>query len=186
MAAPLSSSPPASNRRISVDQLVELLAPALGREKSHELILACAKSLGHPVDRLTLKQALTLLESLGSDAGIVGISARFAQARLLAPQKKRADSAAPQSSLASASESASSRPAATIESDALAALLAHSIGTEKSREVVQLALAQLGISTRNLSAEQAHAVLECCAKMDGIVGVTARFAKARLILRLKK
>jgi hypothetical protein len=47
-------------------------------------------------------------------------------------------------------------------------------------------LAQLGISTRDLNAEQAQAVLEFCAKLDGIVGVTARFAKARLILRLKK
>jgi hypothetical protein len=189
MAALLPSNPPVSNRPATVEQLVELIAPALGREKSRELILASAKSLGHAPDRLNLQQALAILGALGEDPGIVGISARFAKTRLVAPGKKQAPSAAQPSSTARSLapvESAPASAASQIEPDELAALLAHSIGTEKSKEVVRTALSALGLAGGGLNADQAHAILEAIAKTDGIVGVTARFAKARLLLRLKR
>lgn len=72
------------------------------------------------------------------------------------------------------------------ESKELIALLAHSLGTEKSREVVLFALSDLHISAGRLTAQHAIAVLEATAKVEGIVGVTSRFAKARLILQLKR
>ena len=64
-----------------------------------------------------------------------------------------------------------------------AALLEHTLGSEKSSEVVASAMQSLGISDGRLVREKAVAVLEVIAKGQGIAGVVGRFAKARLILK---
>jgi hypothetical protein len=62
-------------------------------------------------------------------------------------------------------------------------LLAPAIGVEKARETIESAAARLGVEAGTLSAEEALAVLDLLAKADGIIGVVARFAKARFLLR---
>ncbi|HTA89365.1 MAG TPA: hypothetical protein VK745_07315 [Polyangiaceae bacterium] len=190
MTAFVSSNPPPRDQSVSFEQLAALIVPTLGKEKSHELILSRAKSLGYSADRLNLEQALKILAVIGSESGIVGVAARFAKTRLVTPHKKQMQAQSMPRSLAPAVEapvsSVSPSVGGTLESEELVALLAQSLGTEKSREVVHSALSDLRITPGRLTAGQANAVLEITAKIEGIVGVTSRFAKARLILQLKR
>jgi hypothetical protein len=182
-----SSEPPSPNRRVSYVRLVELVAPALGQEKSAEVILSTAMRLDFPVDDLNLERALEILTSLGSQPGIVGIAARFAKTRLLSPRKlsskpPRTSTGAPgpEKPVPGKSDAETVR----MTTAEVAALLSHTLGTAKSEEVVAAALSQLGVTAGALDLHQALAVLEHLAGHPGLVGVASRFAKARLILRL--
>lgn len=61
--------------------LAEVLSRTLGEEGARAHVARVAKQLGIG-DELTAAQALTILEALAGEAGIVGISARFAKARI--------------------------------------------------------------------------------------------------------
>jgi hypothetical protein len=183
----LPSNPPRGSELVRFDHVVELLAPALGKEKSEELISSFAKSHNYSMDQLSFEQALEMLTTLGEEPGIVGVSARFAKARLVMPQGTPSLAYRPEGSLPPHAETASSlRPVtATLDSGELVSLLAKSLGTEKSREVVSAALSGLGFAAGTLDLHQAQQVLDLTAQTEGIVGVTSRFAKARLMLRFK-
>ena len=187
MAAFLSSNPPRDNEFVRFDHVVELLAPALGKEKSEELISSFARAHDYSTDQLKFEQALEILTALGEEPGIVGVSARFAKARLVMPHGTRSQAHSPERSLQPPNEAASSlRPAtSTLDSGELVSLLAKSLGTEKSREVVSAALSELALAAGILDMDQAQRVLDLTAQSEGIVGVTSRFAKARLMLRFK-
>ena len=64
-------------------------------------------------------------------------------------------------------------------------ILAPTIGQEKAAESIAFATRLKGISEDRLTQEQALSVFEVLANIDGIVGVTARFARARLMLRFR-
>ncbi len=64
--------------------------------------------------------------------------------------------------------------------------LAGALSEAKAREVVDAALASLGYSRGPLSHEQMLEVLEAIAASPGIVGISARFVKSRLILQVRK
>jgi hypothetical protein len=72
-----------ANQRVERVQIVNLLAPTLGEEKSEEVVLAALTRRQLPLDTLDQKQALTLLEDLAAQHGLVGVTARFAKARLI-------------------------------------------------------------------------------------------------------
>jgi hypothetical protein len=62
-------------------------------------------------------------------------------------------------------------------------LLAPALGTEKAREAIEHAAAKRGIDlTSGLTYNGALAVLDELTTIEGIVGVVARFAKARFLL----
>jgi hypothetical protein len=63
----------------------------------------------------------------------------------------------------------------------LAQLLSQNLGVEKATELVVRAAGELAI-TGSMSNEQCLAVLEQIAQVPGLVGITARFAKGRMIL----
>lgn len=64
--------------------------------------------------------------------------------------------------------------------------LAASLGQEKAEEVVNQATRELGLPmTGDYNREQTLRLLEHLAAMAGLVGVVARFTKARLILLFK-
>ena len=71
----------------------------------------------------------------------------------------------------------------TYELEALARLLASSLGEEKAGEAVRAAARELGIvAARPVNFQQALEIFENIAQTPGIIGVTARFAKSRLHL----
>jgi hypothetical protein len=197
-------------------ELVALLAPTLGQEKSHDVVEEAARALGITADEVETAVALRLLEALGKESGIVGVAARFARQRFesrpaaenanaqeeppISSGPSSAPSSAPSSSPTSAASSAASSggpssgprriggprhgstPKRTVERHSLVALLAPTLGQEKAEDVVVGALRLLGLPEDNLDQRQALAMLEQLAGVPGLVGVTARFAKARVIL----
>jgi hypothetical protein len=64
----------------------------------------------------------------------------------------------------------------------LAKLLSASMGREKAEECISEAAASLGLGG-TFGHDDALRVLEAVATQPGIVGITARFAKSRLLLR---
>ena len=65
----------------------------------------------------------------------------------------------------------------------LAALLSQNLGTEKAVELVTAAAKELGFFDASLSTQQCLGVLERIAAQPGLVGIAARFAKSRVLLR---
>ncbi len=62
-------------------------------------------------------------------------------------------------------------------------MLAPTIGDARAVETVAAAVGKLGVSPTDMSQEEALDVLEALAGEPGTLGVTARFAKARLLLK---
>ena len=65
----------------------------------------------------------------------------------------------------------------------LVELLSSSIGYEKAGEAVLDGCRQVGHSGDEVLREDALKILETIAKTPGIVGITARFAKTRVLLK---
>ncbi len=66
-----------------------------------------------------------------------------------------------------------------IHKDELAMLLASALGLEKSVEVVTAAARSLGLSGASYSHEEARSLFDALSRVDGLVGVVARFAVSR-------
>lgn len=64
----------------------------------------------------------------------------------------------------------------------LVMMLSESLGQEKANETVAAAAQQLQLSGRDFDREETLAILELMASSPGLVGIVARFAKARAIL----
>lgn len=61
-------------------------------------------------------------------------------------------------------------------------MLSPSLGQKKAEALIQEAAQGLGLSTDLLARADALRIMEKIAEKDGIVGVTARFAKSRVHL----
>ena len=62
-------------------------------------------------------------------------------------------------------------------------LIAPALGAEKARDAIEQAAARRGVDvSTGLSHSGALAILDEMTKVEGIVGVVARFAKARFLL----
>lgn len=57
------------------------------------------------------------------------------------------------------------------------------LGDSKARDVIAKAARELRITASELDSRQAMQMLELIAAEPGLIGITARFAKARAILR---
>jgi hypothetical protein len=62
--------------------LVKLLASSVGVEKARECVTGAAHELGLASEELTQRDALSVLEHIAGQPGIVGITARFAKSRV--------------------------------------------------------------------------------------------------------
>ena len=161
----------AGPRSLSVDDLVAMMASSVGEEKAREAVTAAVRTLG-------TAQIETVLDALALEPGVIGVAARFVRARAEGP------GAGPPSPRAA---QGSQQPrTSTIDADQIAGLFAPSLGEEKSREIVREALRQNGAPLVGIDQARALEVLEGLASERGIVGVTARFAKARLILLFRR
>lgn len=166
-------------RRITRDELARLLASALGQEKADEVVTSAAHALGFAGSSHTIEEARAILERLATTEGLIGVVARFALSRgdvdalvESAPASEARPSASPE------------RPSKSPRADVvdLLPLLAPALGTEKARDATTAVATRLGLDARCLTREEALTVLDELAREGGIVGVVARFAKARFLL----
>jgi hypothetical protein len=177
-----NSTAPPPRGGYSRGSLVELLAPALGTEQSEELVAAAAARLRLSSTRLEVRDALAIFDALSADKGIIGVSARFARARLTHQRETgrvRVSSVPPGDSTAgngSASATPRTWPAAEV-----VALLAPSLGTERAAEVVNATIAQLKLSDP-LQPREVVRLLDSLARSAGVVGAVSRFVKTRVML----
>ena len=179
-----SPSPPSKKGTLAVQDLVAMLAPTLGREKSDELVRSTASELGLTEPVLDKASALTLIDRLGAGAGLAGVAARFVRARYL---RMNVSSIRPAATMATPSTPATQFPPPLrghVQRDALVQLLAPTLGEEKSAELIEGAARRRGENLDRLDRLTALAILEELAEVPGIVGVAARFAKARALLVL--
>jgi hypothetical protein len=65
-----------------LEQMVSLLAPSLGEERSRDAISTAAEQLGVKTAQCTRENALAILESLSKDGGLIGVVSRLAKAQL--------------------------------------------------------------------------------------------------------
>lgn len=73
----------------------------------------------------------------------------------------------------------------TIATSTLVELLAPSLGEDAAQEVVERACETSGLTSMELTRDEALRVLEVVAEQPGLVGITARFAKSRVLLQAK-
>jgi hypothetical protein len=164
---------------ISKDELTKLLAAALGQEKSEEVVVSTARSLGLTPPNFSAAEVQALFAMLSKADGLIGVVARFAVSRGdVDTLVERARTESSRNLRASDPSSAKLR----ITAVDLLPLLAPALGTEKARDAVTTTAQRMRLDPQNLSREQALGVLDALAESDGIVGVVARFAKARFLL----
>ena len=169
----------ADERSIPKDELTKLLAAALGQEKSDEVVVSTARSLGIGPLHFSAGEVRTLFDALSKADGLIGVVARFAVSR--GDVEALVEKAMTESSrhpVAKENPSANLRIAAVD----LLPLLAPALGTEKARDAVTTTAQRLRFDPQSLTRDQALTVLDELAQSDGIVGVVARFAKARFLL----
>ena len=171
--------------------VASLLASTLGWEKSMQLVVDAVRALGFREEALRPDQRLAVLEQLGREGGLVGVAARFARTRTVGPAPRAvaaadtSDNGAP--SVRTPSSNAGAQPAPRsgplLSLRALAELLAQTVGKEKGEEALVASARRLSLPTDQLDREQAAALFEDLSQSEGIVGISARFAKARLLLK---
>jgi len=173
--------------RVPLAAIVAAIAATVGQQAGDLAIAECAREVGVAGSECSAAQALEILAALATRSGLLGVAGRFAlqKWRAKAAQSEQASG----SSLALPNRPAvSPDPAPTAGSPGrlgkaeLAAMLAPALGDEKSRLAVDSAVQALGLGSM-LDRSQALLVLEKLASEPGIVGVAARFTRARLLLR---
>jgi hypothetical protein len=162
-------------RTIPREHLTRLLASALGQEKSEELISSAARAQGLSGLSFSPDEVREIFQVLSKTEGLVGVVARFALSRgdvevivAEAPLSNR--------------EPPSVRPETKPTAADILPLLSPALGTEKARDATEAAAAKLGLDLGNLTRDEAILLLDEMAGTEGIVGVVARFAKARFLL----
>jgi hypothetical protein len=147
-----------------------LLASTLGEEKALAVWQEAVQRLGLPVsEALSREQMGRVFDAISTVPGIVGVAARYARLRL-----DRADP--------TPSSSARASNAAPEIWKELLALLAPSVGEDKAHDAIVHAAKTLSMSVTELTREQAVQVLDLMANSVGLLGVAARFGKARFLL----
>jgi hypothetical protein len=186
--------------RVARATVVELLALTLGEEKAQTTwteALRFAAILDS--DSYPTEQALGVLQTLASTAGTTGLAARLATLRLTGGERRASipDDFAESSSVFRRAalklppeKGASDRPRERPTSEHppssgvdLKGLLAPSLGEEKAREAVTEYAKTLGLNSAALSRADAVALLDAMSRATGLLGVVARFAKVRVLLK---
>ena len=180
-------------RTFRIDSIVGLLSSTLGREQSQELVTKAAARLDITADQLELEQALRVIDLLGAEDGIVGVSARFARARLVhreatqghmglssrPPLRPSTRTALPPVAAEPPLASPGAAQSTTWSVPDVVRLLAASLGRERAEEVIEAAIGVLSFAPP-LKLAQVAAVLEHLSRQGDMVGVVARFASSRL------
>src|SRR5580693_2199163 len=126
----------------SIQTLASLLSPTLGEERSRELLRGVLGSINVSSDVFSFADAVRALEVLGRAPGVVGSAARFANVRLTLSSAADGTDRSP-STPPSARQGLSPSKNKTVTSADLSALLAPTVGQERSEEVVRDAIRQM-------------------------------------------
>jgi hypothetical protein len=189
---------------VNARDVASLLAATLGWEKSVQLVVEAARTMRFREEALQYEECIAILAMLGREDGIVGVAARFARTRADAPASNvtalhsaaRANDAptaiaaglrapppeAPREG-ATAGSGTGPRSGPVLSARVLAELLAHTLGLEKAEEALITSARRLSLPHDKLDRDQASRVFEDLSQKDGLVGIAARFAKARMLLK---
>jgi len=172
--------------RVEARKVVALLAPMLGWERSEELVGAAVRRLRLDESALDPEHVVSILEDLSLEEGIVGVTARFMLSR--GQGSARGDlppsSKPPAPSIAPPPDSSSAAVlATTIGVHEVVAQLTPLLGADKTEAAVQAGLRRLGLPRERLDREQAGRLLDDLGHQDGVVGMTVRFARGRVLGR---
>jgi hypothetical protein len=178
-----------ADRPITKHECAVLLASALGQDKSDEVVATAARGAGIVRTAYTADDVRAIFDKLVKAEGLVGVVARFAVSRgdvdkLMAKAPKTpppVQIGRPQFRVGATAPPPPAR--APMERVDLMNLLAPALGAEKARDAIEQAAARRGVDvSTGLSHTGALAILDEMTKVEGIVGVVARFAKARFLL----
>ena len=188
----------------SREEVVGLLAPALGDATAAGVVDAAARSLGLVGDEWPSEKRRAVLEQVAAQPGLVGITARVVLHRFrpLPPAAPSATGGAtqptglahpagpahapaavqpPASPGGPAIEAPASVRSGTKPWEVVCDLLAPALGADGARTAVERGVKALGLG-RAITSAQALGLLEHVAREPGVVGIAARFAKTRLHL----
>ena len=178
-----------ADRPITKDDIAVLLASALGQDKSDEVVATAARAASISRTEYSSDDIRAIFDRLVKSEGLVGVVARFAVSRgdveklVARVPKPAARPRAPTGDRSSPHDAASPRsmpPSVAID---LMHLIVPALGTEKARDAIEHAAARRGVDMAGgLTYNSALTVLDEMTKVEGIVGVVARFAKARFLL----
>lgn len=180
-----------ADRPVTKEDVAVLLTSALGQDKSDEVVSTAARSLGFVRGTFSGEEIRAIFERLVKSEGLVGVVARFAVSRgdvdeLVARAPQRTDALTARRLHFEAGGrplGGASSPSPSPASIDLMPLLAPALGAEKARDAIVAAAARRGVDiAAGLSQSGALEVLDEMARIEGIVGVVARFAKARFLL----
>jgi hypothetical protein len=187
------------------DNLIMLLSPTLGFEKSNEVVTATIERLGVAPEAISVDEALQVLDTLARGTGLIAIAARLAKVRGRFNLVESAEEVSlPASSIDEPSVSKQPSPPGrttsaefrigpvrkpgpeTTTQQYLIELLAPTLGMEKAGALIREAGGVKARPNDEVSLEEACRILERLSAVDGIVGTASSFAKARLLLRVPK
>ncbi len=169
---------------MAVRAVAARLAPTLGWERSVEVVQATARKLHCDEGALSVSDVQSILEDLALEAGIVGVTARVALSRSGASYAKMPAVVQP-TTLPPPSDSgpASAVLVTTLGLHEITAQLAPLLGPDKTEAAVQASLRRLGLPRERFDREQAIRLLDDLGHQAGVVGMTVRFVRARVLAR---
>lgn len=156
------------------------MVDSVGEERATEAVSGAARVLGLGTTHLSPLQVQAIYEFLAKASGLVGITAR---ATLRKGDPPSMDAPGSSERLATLPDDVRTATGTRLAYAEIYALFSPCVGDEKAGELVRAAIVELCLSPRTLGKEEVLELLEHLASEPGIVGVTARFAKARIILR---
>ncbi len=171
---------------VTARSVVALLAPTVGWEKSEEAVAATIRRLGLDRDKLTPQLVKQVLEDLALEQGMVGVTARVVLTRK-SPSRDDIQVVSshppPSTSIPPPDDSspASVRLVATIGMHEIKAQLAPLLGGDKTESVLAAAVRRQALPRERLDREQTVRLLDDLGHQDGVVGMTARFVRPRVL-----
>jgi hypothetical protein len=154
----------------------------LGDEGAQSAVRDALQKLGFSGRSLTGHDEAKLFEWLGNEPGLIGTAARRVQGSFVlsavVPEPPRTATTYP-----NRVAKAPIGPDTIIQGSELVGMFASAVGDEKAREMIEAECRRMNLNFARLPVESALALLDEFSKTPGIIGIAARFAKARLALR---
>lgn len=167
--------------------LAAQLSPTLGWDKSVEVVTDALRRLNLKDGALGADERKMILEDLALEAGIVGVTARYALSRSGISRPDLQATPSPPSSQRPAvppDSSASARLAATIGVHEVVGQIAPLMGADKGEAAVLAGIKRLGLPRERLDRDQLVRLLDDLCRQEGHTGTTARFVRTRILAKL--